>query len=133
MNLSDLFENEEKLQLEKKTLVILRWIAIIGQLTTIFIVYFAFKFQLPFLYCLSIVLIGTLTNIYLQFFYKKDELSNLDSTIVLAFDLFQLGLLLFLTGGIKNPFVILNSFLFLNQLLVLRMRGSLQDKLPLEP
>ena len=106
MNLPDLFKNEEGLQLEKKTLVILRWIAIIGQLITIYIVYFYFNFKLPVLYCSLIIFFGGITNIYLQFWFKKNELSTLDSTFFLFYDLFQLTFLLFLTGGIKNPFVI---------------------------
>jgi len=106
MNLSDLFKSEENLQLEKKTLVFLRWIAIIGQLIAIYTVYFIFKFQLPILYCSLIIFFGAITNIYLQLWFKKSELSTLDSTFFLFYDLFQLSFLLFLTGGIKNPFVI---------------------------
>ncbi len=106
MNLSDLFKTEENLQLEKKTLVILRWIAIIGQLITIYTVHFIFNFQLPVIYCSLIIFFGAVTNFYLQFWFKKSELSTLDSTFFLFYDLFQLTFLLFLTGGIKNPFVI---------------------------
>ena len=106
MNLSDLFKTEENLQLEKKTLVILRWIAIIGQLATIYTVHFIFNFKLPLLYCSLIIFFGGVTNLYLQFWFKKNELSTLDSTFFLFYDLFQLTFLLFLTGGIKNPFVI---------------------------
>ena len=106
MNLSELFKTEENLQLEKKTLVFLRWIAIIGQLIAIYTVYFIFKFQLPVLYCSLIIFFGALTNVYLQLWFKKNQLSTLDSTFFLFYDLFQLSFLLFLTGGIKNPFVI---------------------------
>ena len=106
MNLYDLFKSEENLQLEKKTLVFLRWIAIIGQLIAIYTVYFIFKFQLPILYCSLIIFFGAITNIYLQLWFKKSELSTLDSALFLFYDLFQLSFLLFLTGGIKNPFVI---------------------------
>tara|TARA_B100000686_G_scaffold349912_1_gene444416 strand:- start:1093 stop:2373 length:1281 start_codon:yes stop_codon:yes gene_type:complete len=106
MNLTDLFKDEENLQLEKKTLVILRWIAIIGQLMTIYTVYFIFKFELPIIYCSLIIFFGGITNLYLSFWFKKNELSTLDSTFFLFYDLFQLTFLLFLTGGIKNPFVI---------------------------
>ena len=106
MNLYDLFKAEENLQLEKKTLVFLRWIAIIGQLIAIYTVYFIFKFQLPILYCSLIIFFGAITNIYLQLWFKKSELSTLDSTFFLFYDLFQLSFLLFLTGGIKNPFAI---------------------------
>ncbi len=106
MNLSDLFKSEEDLQLEKKTLVFLRWIAIIGQLIAILSVHFIFNFQFPIFICLLIVFLGTLTNLYLQLWFKKNDLSTFDSAIFLFYDLFQLSLLLFLTGGIKNPFVI---------------------------
>ena len=106
MNLSDLFKSEENLQLEKKTLVFLRWIAIIGQLIAISTVYFVFKFEFPALYCSLIIFLGATTNLYLHFWFKKNELSSLDSTFFLFYDLFQLSFLLFLTGGIKNPFVI---------------------------
>ena len=106
MNLFDLFKLEENLQLEKKTLVFLRWIAIIGQSITIYTVYFIFKFEFPALYCSLIIFLGATTNLYLHFWFKKNELSSLDSTFFLFYDLFQLSFLLFLTGGIKNPFVI---------------------------
>ena len=52
------------------------------------------------------IIFGAINNIYLQFFFKKKELSNLNSSSFLLFDLFQLSALIFLTGGIKNPFVI---------------------------
>ena len=106
MNLSDLFKSEENLQLEKKTLVFLRWIAIIGQLIAISTVYFVFKFEFPALYCSLIIFLGAITNLYLYFWFKKNELTSLESTFFLFYDLFQLSFLLFLTGGIKNPFVI---------------------------
>ena len=106
MNFSDLLKKEESLSLEKKTLVFLRWIAIIGQLVTIYTVYFFFSFKLPVLYCSLIIVFGVITNLYLQFLFKKDELTTKDSTFFLFYDLFQLTFLLFLTGGIKNPFVI---------------------------
>ena len=106
MNLFDLFKNEENLQLEKKTLVILRWIAIVGQILTILVVNFVFNFDLPIISCMIIIAFGGITNIYLQLWFKKSELSPLDSTFFLFYDLFQLTFLLFLTGGIKNPFVI---------------------------
>ena len=106
MNLFNLFKKEEILQLEKKTLVILRWIANLGQLFTVITVYFLFKFTLPIAQSLIIIILGILTNLYLQLWFKKRELTNLDSTIILLYDLIQLSLLLFFTGGIKNPFVI---------------------------
>ena len=107
MKLLELFKLEENIQLDKKTLVILRWIAIIGQFITINFVYIVLNFDFPLFYCSLIIFFGVLTNLFLQFKTKKKLLSNFASTGYLAYDLIQLALLLFFTGGITNPFVIL--------------------------
>ena len=107
MKFSEFFKSKDNIQLDKKTLVVLRWIAIVGQYLTISIVYFLFKFELPFFYCSLVIFVGVLTNLYLQFKFKKNQLNNFASTSFLFYDLFQLSLLLYLTGGITNPFAIL--------------------------
>ncbi len=107
MSFSDFFTSKDNIQLDKRTLVILRWIALVGQFLTISIVFFVFKFELPFLYCSIIIFLGILTNFYLQFKFKKNQLNNFTSTFYLLYDLFQLSALLYLTGGITNPFIIL--------------------------
>ncbi len=107
MKFSEIFTSKGNIQLDKKTLIALRWIALAGQYITISTVYFYFNFQLPFLYCTIIILFGILTNLYLQFGFKNNQLNNFSSTFVLFYDLLQLSLLLFLTGGISNPFSIL--------------------------
>ena len=107
MKFSDFFTSKDSIQLDKKTLVILRWIALVGQYLTISVVYFFFGFELPFFYSSLIIFIGVLTNLYLQFKFKKNQLNNFASTFFLFYDLFQLSLLLYLTGGITNPFAIL--------------------------
>ena len=107
MKFSEVFTSKDNIQLDKKTLVILRWIALVGQYLTISIVYFVFKFELPFFYCSLVIIIGVLTNFYLQFKFKKNQLNNFTSTFFLFYDLIQLSALLYLTGGITNPFAIL--------------------------
>ena len=107
MKFSEFFTSKDNISLDKKTLVILRWIAIVGQYLTISIVFFIFQFELPFLYCSAIIFLGVLTNLYLQFKFKKNQLNNFSSTFCLFYDLFQLSFLLYLTGGITNPFSIL--------------------------
>ncbi len=107
MKFSEFFTSKDNIQLDKKTLVILRWIAIVGQFFTISIVYFFLNFELTFFYCSVIILIGTLTNIYLQFKVRENQLNNFSSTIYLLYDLVQLAALLYLTGGTTNPFTIL--------------------------
>ena len=107
MKLLEVIKSQNNIQLEKKTLVILRWIAIIGQIMTINVVYFILNFNFPFLYCCLIIFFGVFTNLFLQFKVKKNLLGNLSSTLYLAYDIIQLAALLFFTGGITNPFVIL--------------------------
>ena len=67
MKFSEVFTSKDNIQLDKKTLVILRWIALVGQYLTISIVFFVFRFELPFFYCSVIIFIGAITNLYLQF------------------------------------------------------------------
>ena len=69
--------------------------------------HFILNLELPFFYCFIIILFGGLTNIYLQFVVKENQLNNINSLLYLLYDLVQLALLLFLTGGVTNPFIIL--------------------------
>ena len=106
MKLSDLLKFEEDLSLEKKTVVVLRWIALIGQLITIYFVHFFINFDLPLIFCSLTIFFGGLTNIFIQFNFKKNQLTNIESTILLFYDVIQLSVLIYLTGGVTNPFVI---------------------------
>ena len=107
MNFSTLFRLEENLHLDKKTLVNLRWIAIIGQLVAINFVYFFLKLDLPIIETHIIIIVGFTTNIILQFKIKANQLKDLNSALFLFYDLLQLSVLLYLTGGIFNPFSLL--------------------------
>ncbi len=94
--------------LSKKTFVNLRWIAQLGQLISILFVEYFLKFNFDFYnYCLIIIVIGIITNFYLQFKIRENQLNNFFSSTFLAYDIIQLGCLLFLTGGITNPFIFL--------------------------
>tara|TARA_Y100000816_G_scaffold288977_1_gene274566 strand:- start:2816 stop:4096 length:1281 start_codon:yes stop_codon:yes gene_type:complete len=92
--------------LNKSTYINLRWIGIIGQFLTINIVYFIFKFQFNIYLTNLIIFLGILTNLNLIYFYQKNILSNRASFIFLLVDIMQLSSLIFLTGGILNPFSI---------------------------
>ena len=107
MKLLEIFKSSNDIQLDKKTLVVLRWIAIIGQFITINFVYLILELDFPYIYCFSIIFFGVLTNIFLQFRVSEKLLSNLSSSLYLSYDLLQLVGLIFLTGGITNPFIIL--------------------------
>ena len=67
MKLLGIFKQSDDIQLDKNTLVVLRWIAIGGQLVTINFVFFILNFNFPFVDCCIIMFLGALTNIFLQF------------------------------------------------------------------
>jgi two-component system sensor histidine kinase RegB len=104
MNFSTLFRLEENLHLDKKTLVILRWIATIGQLVAINLVYHYLGLKFPIFESHLIIFFGLLTNLFLQFKIKTNQLKDIYSSLFLTYDLIQLSALLYLTGGISNPF-----------------------------
>jgi len=107
MNFSTLFRIEENLHLDKKTLVNLRWIAITGQIIAINFVHFYLKLDLPYIETHIIIFVGLITNIVLQFNIRTNQLKDLSSSLFLVYDLLQLTALLYLTGGIFNPFALL--------------------------
>ena len=107
MNFSTLFRLEENLHLDKKTLVNLRWMAIAGQLIAINLVHHYLGLEFPIIQSHIIIFIGLVTNLYLQFKIKTNQLKDVYSSLFLIYDLIQLSLLLYLTGGISNPFSLL--------------------------
>ena len=107
MDFTTLFRTKENLNLDKSTLTILRYIAITGQFIAINIVFFYLKLEFPIKACLFVIFLGLLTNIFLQFKVKTKQLKDTYASLFLLYDLFQLAILLYLTGGIFNPFSIL--------------------------
>ena len=100
------FETSKFHTLKKSTYISLRWIGIIGQLFSVNIVYFYFNFEFNFIIANIIIFVGILSNFFLIFAYNKTQLSDRLSLIFLIIDIFQLGTLIYLTGGITNPFVV---------------------------
>ncbi len=100
-------ETSNLYSLNKSTYINLRWISYVGQLTAILVVEFFLKFEFNYLVCISIVFLSILTNLYLIFKIKYHQLNNFIATSYLSYDIGQLGFLLYLTGGITNPFIFL--------------------------
>ena len=107
MNFSTLFRIKENLNLDKNTLTFLRYIAIFGQFLAINIVFFYLGLPFPIQLSYIVIFIGLLTNLYLQFGIRINQLKDFYAAIFLVFDLIQLSTLLYLTGGIFNPFCFL--------------------------
>ena len=107
MDFSTLFRTKENLNLDKSTLTILRYIAILGQFAAINIVFFYLDLKFPIKETYIIIFIGLLTNLFLQFKIRVIQLKDTYASLFLLYDIFQLSALLYFTGGILNPFIIL--------------------------
>ncbi len=89
-------------------LIKIRWIAIFGQFFAVFFVYYILKINIPLYETLIIILLSVLVNFYSYYEERKNKsITNIKAFSFLLFDILQLGFLLFLTGGIINPFSIL--------------------------
>ena len=89
-------------------LIKIRWIAIVGQLITLFTIFFIFNLTIPLTECLFVVLLSIVVNFTSYFIQRGNStLTDKKTFLFLLFDISQLVGLLFLTGGIFNPFVIL--------------------------
>ncbi|TPQ48731.1 two-component sensor histidine kinase [Prosthecomicrobium hirschii] len=94
--------------LRLSTLVTLRWLALAGQAAAILIVRYGLEFHLPLAGCFALIGISAALNLLLRF--RFDPTHRLDGPYVtglLAYDVLQLSGLLFLTGGLANPFALL--------------------------
>ena len=100
------FETSKQYSLKKSIYINLRWIGIIGQLISVYLVYFYFNFNFDFIFSNIFISLGIISNFYLIFIYKKTQLTDRSAFIHLLIDIIQLTGLIYLTGGIKNPFII---------------------------
>ncbi len=91
-----------------RTLILLRWVAIIGQFTAITVAQKYYHVQLELALCyfaIGVSVMGNLTAILL--FPENKRLSEFENFLMVLFDLLQLSVLLYLTGGLNNPFALL--------------------------
>src|ERR1041384_564865 len=97
------------------TLLRLRWLAIIGQTIAVLVVVYVVEFQLPLWACLAVIARSAWLNVALRVrFSLTQRLQPTRAAWLLAFDIAELAVLLFLTGGLQNPF----AFLFLAPVLL---------------
>jgi two-component system sensor histidine kinase RegB len=102
----EFFETSKYYSLKKSTYINLRWIAIIGQLITVNLIYFYFNLKFNLVLENSIIIIGILSNFYLIYVNNDTQLSDRTAFFFLSIDILQLSCLIYLTGGIVNPFSI---------------------------
>src|SRR5256885_3347555 len=97
------------------TLVRLRWLAVIGQTTAVLVVYTGLDFELPIWACLAVIALAAWLNVALRVSFRMTQRIEPDRAAwLLAFDIAEISILLFLTGGLENPF----SFLLLAPVLL---------------
>jgi two-component system, sensor histidine kinase RegB len=100
--------NEPSGPINLRTLILIRWIAIAGQASTILIVHYGLGFHLPLIQALSVVASSALLNLVLIVLRKwAARLGARNAALYLGYDVLQLAVLLYLTGGLQNPFSIL--------------------------
>jgi two-component system sensor histidine kinase RegB len=97
------------------TLVRLRWLAVFGQLAAVLVVHFGLEFELPLWPCLAVIAFAALANVALRVRFAQTQwLEPERAAWLFGFDVAELAVLLFLTGGLENPF----SFLLLGPVLI---------------
>ncbi len=109
-----------------RTLILLRWMAIAGQVAAILVASQAYALQLPLGLCALAVGASVLLNLLMVMVFPENRrLSEAEAFLTLLFDLGQLAILLFLTGGLTNPFAILVLAPVTISASVLRLRSTL--------
>ncbi len=97
------------------TLVRLRWLAVLGQSAAVLVVHDGFDFDVPFWACLAVIAAYGAVNVVLRLRFRWNQrLEPQHAAWLLGLDIIELAVLLFLTGGLQNPF----SFLFAGPVLI---------------
>ena len=97
------------------TLMRLRWLSVLGQTAAILVVHYGLGYRLPVYACLAVVALSACLNVAMRIGFRLTQRLEADRAAwLLAFDIAQLAVLLFLTGGLQNPF----AFLFLGPVLI---------------
>lgn len=95
-------------RVKQRTLVLIRWVAVTGQAATLCVVHFGMGLPLPTVPALGVVAISGLLNLVISGRRRiRARLSDGEATLYLAYDTIQLSALLYLTGGLVNPFAVL--------------------------
>ena len=99
---------DEEINLKLRTLNLIHWTAIFGQFISVVIAFFYFEINFNIYLCIFLILLSVILNIVVSIFFPLTKILNYNETFfILVFDLLQLVGLLFLTGGLTNPFCVL--------------------------
>ena len=92
--------------INNKTLTLLRWIAILGQLSAVLISYFLIGINIEITKAILCILISIALNIHAYYKHGNHYLNEKTAFLYIIFDIIQISILLYFTGGIENPFII---------------------------
>jgi two-component system sensor histidine kinase RegB len=107
--------NDRPRNVRLDTLVRLRWLAVLGQLGAVLVVHFGLEFEVPIWACLAVIALSALLNVALRLGFRETQWLEPDRAAwLLGFDIAELAALLYLTGGLENPF----AFLLLGPVLI---------------
>jgi two-component system, sensor histidine kinase RegB len=111
-----------------KTLLALRWFAVIGQAISVLVVHYLLEFELPLATCLAAIALSAWLNIAMSMHFRNvQRLAPAPAAWLLTYDIAQLTFLTMLTGGLENPF----AFLILAPVLIAAISLPLRYTLPL--
>ena len=106
---AEMFQNRQRSNwVRLRTLVILRWYAVAGQIAAILVGVLFYRLNIEIGLATMTIGASVAANLFFSFLYPSNRrLSEREAALTLAFDVGQLGLLLFITGGLNNPFALL--------------------------
>jgi len=107
--------NDRPRNVRLDTLVRLRWLAVFGQFAAVLVVHFGLEFEVPIWACFAVIALSALLNVALRVGFRQTQWLEPDRAAwLLSFDIAELAALLYLTGGLENPF----AFLLLGPVLI---------------
>ena len=99
---------QPQIRVRSHTLVAIRWVGVTGQGVTLLIVYYGLGFTFPIVPSIAAVTASAALNVFVLLrHWARPHIGDRDAALYLGFDIVQLGVLLYLTGGILNPFLVL--------------------------
>ena len=114
--------------LRLETLIRIRWLAVIGQTVAVLLVSYLLNYDFYLSLCLALIAASAWLNVFLRLRYRASfRLTEAAAVALLGYDILQLAMLLFLTGGLQNPF----SMLLIVPVIVSATTQSIRQILPL--
>ncbi len=97
----------EEAYIRGQSLIAARWIGLLGQTVTVLVAYYGLGFEFPVMPCMAFIVLSGLINNYAMIHNHHRSLNPTTYLAYLSFDVIQLTVMLFLTGGLTNPFFVL--------------------------